>query len=555
LKASASESNSFLRRLVQLALRIWLTFRVHADGFRADPYAYIQAAAWRLRGLKVRSRNRIAPIAGGSPHAYDLWRVRQLLASSPQPAAPAKQDFLQFVPIVDCRSGLAVEETLTSIAEAGNAAQPILIGGPQLPGSLHVECPDQLREYLLPQGAWICPIEAGDLLAPGAFDAYSTAISSAPGAHVFYADDDLISRGRGSVRPHFKPQWNRDLFDHHDYITGSSVLHVHPETLAYWPSTGWAHALLSEVLKSRPAPIHLPMMLHHRYSRPAPSIPSLPAEPLHDAPVVSAIIPTRNHARLLSHCIEGVERADYPALEILVVDNGSDDPETLAYLEQLEVAGHKVLRRPGPFNFSVLNNDAVRQASGSMLCFLNNDVEMIDPNWLALLVRQAVRPQIGAVGAMLLYPDRTIQHAGVYLGIGGGAGHAHRFLPEEDPGYFDRARLPQLVSAVTAACMVVNREKFLDVDGFDEALFPVAFNDVDLCLKLNSRGWQSFYEPRARLIHHESKSRGSDSARPNRARFAGELQALKTKWHTDRQRDPFHHPELSPYSEQFVVAI
>ena len=170
---------------------------------------------------------------------------------------------------------------------------------------------------------------------------------------------------------------------------------------------------------------------------------------------------------------------------------------------------------------------------GDLLCFLNNDVEMVDDDWLSMMVRQALRPEIGAVGARLLYPDRTIQHAGVYMGIGGGAGHGHRFLRDDDAGYFERARLPQQVSAVTAACLVVKREKFLAVGGFDEVDFPVAFNDVDLCLKLNERGWQSFYEPRATLIHHESKSRGSDRARPNKARFAGELAALKRKWQTD----------------------
>jgi GT2 family glycosyltransferase len=281
----------------------------------------------------------------------------------------------------------------------------------------------------------------------------------------------------------------------------------------------------------------------------------MPVEPIVDAPPVSAIIPTRNQAQLLRSCIEGLAAADYPQVEIIVVDNGSDEPEALDYLARLEARGCKVLRRPGPFNFSRLNNDAVQHTAGSMLCFLNNDVEMIDRSWLSLMVRQAMRPEIGAVGAMLLYPDHTIQHAGVYLGIGGGAGHAHRFLAENDPGYFERARLPQLVSAVTAACMVVARDKFLAVGGFEEALFPVAFNDVDLCLKLNSCGWQSFYEPRARLVHHESKSRGLDSWGPNRARFAGELAALKAKWHTDRGPDPFHHPQLSPYSEQFVVAV
>jgi GT2 family glycosyltransferase len=189
------------------------------------------------------------------------------------------------------------------------------------------------------------------------------------------------------------------------------------------------------------------------------------------------------------------------------------------------------------------------------LCFLNNDIEMVDDAWLAFLVQQAQRPEIGAVGARLLYPDGTIQHAGVFTGIGGGAGHGHRFQHKDDPGYFDRARLPQQVSAVTAACLVVARDKFLAVGGFDETDFPVAFNDVDLCLKLNARGWQSFYEPRATLIHHESKSRGSDSAKGNRVRFAGELSALKSKWRTDVNPDPYHHPQLSPFSEQFLVAV
>ena len=161
----------------------------------------------------------------------------------------------------------------------------------------------------------------------------------------------------------------------------------------------------------------------------------------------------------------------------------------------------------------------------------------------------------GGVGARLLYPDGTIQHAGVFTGIGGGAGHAHRFLRADETGYFNRARLPQRVSAVTGACLVVAREKFLSVGGFDEDHFPVAFNDVDLCLKLNSRGWQSFYEPRATLIHHESKSRGKDRSRMDRARFAGELAALKQVWNTDKLRDPFHHPNLSPFSEQFLIAV
>ena len=272
-------------------------------------------------------------------------------------------------------------------------------------------------------------------------------------------------------------------------------------------------------------------------------------------PLVSVIIPTRDQVDLLRNCVDGVRRATYPLLEIIVIDNDSRDPSALDYLARIEGEGVRVLRMPGAFNYSRINNAAASVAHGDLLCFLNNDVETVDVDWLSMMIRQALRPEIGAVGARLLYPDRTIQHAGVYMGIGGGAGHGHRFQRDDDAGYFERARLPQQVSAVTAACLVVKREKFVAVGGFDEADFPVAFNDVDLCLKLNDRGWQSFYEPRAMLIHHESKSRGSDRAGPNKARFAGELAALKRKWQTDSQSDPFHHPHLSKFSEQFVIAV
>ncbi|GAA4742079.1 hypothetical protein GCM10023264_03980 [Sphingomonas daechungensis] len=239
----------------------------------------------------------------------------------------------------------------------------------------------------------------------------------------------------------------------------------------------------------------------------------------------------------------------------MIVDNGTDDTEALEYLHSLEGQGARILHIPGPFNYSALNNAAVRQTRTEYLCFLNNDVEMMDSAWLRSMIAQAMRADIGAVGARLLYPDHTIQHAGVVTGIGGGAGHAHRFQALEAEGYFNRANLPQRTNAVTGACMILARHKFLAAGGFDEVNFPVAFNDVDLCLKLNERGWQSFYEPRATLIHHESKSRGDDRARLNRTRFAGELAALKRKWGTDCERDPYHHPHLSPFCEQFVIAV
>ena len=417
-----------------------------------------------------------------------------------------------------------------------------------------VEKPDELANYLSGEDGWLCILRAGDELPDGALSAYGQAIATSPASTVIYSDDDLIDPSGCRSSPHFKPSWNSELFKHHDYITGSTVVKINRTDIRDVVDQSWARDLTRKAVQ-RSRPLHLPLVLHHLCRRSEPDLRAT-AAPLHDSPrAVSVIIPTRNQCSLLKVCVSGVRRLGYPGVEIVIVDNGSDDPETLAYLSELERAGVRVMRLPGPFNYSALNNAAVKEAKGDLFCFLNNDIEEIAPDWLRPLVAQAVREDVGAVGAQLLYPDGTIQHAGVVTGVGGGAGHAHRFQDPDDLGYFGRANLPQFVTAVTAACLVVERKKFEAVGGFDEIDFPVAFNDVDLCLKLNAHGWQSFYEPRSRLIHHESKSRGDDRAKSNRQRFAGELAALKRKWQTDLHCDPFHHPNLSPFTEQFYVAL
>lgn len=551
---AALQKTPFIRETISAKLRLWgLTLRVHADAIRMDPRTYFKALAWRVRGLKVRSRNSIAPLLGRSPYAYPLWISRN---EGRTYARGQETDTLEFMimPVIDCRMGeTGLGSTLASVAKADAQGQPILIGGSFVAGT-RIDHPRELAALVPAAGAWLCPMMPGDQLAPHALGIYSKAIDSGPSS-LIYADDDLIMEG---VRcfPHFKPQWNSDLFRYHDYLTGASIVHALPQALAELPEEGWSEALVAGSLKSACPPAHLAKMLHHRLARPKPNIPAKPSRPLTGTPpLVSVIIPTRDHLPLLRTCVEGLGECDYPHMEVIVVDNDSRDPKAIDYLAGLESKGVHVLRKPGPFNYSKLNNAAVREAKGDLLCFLNNDVEMIDGAWLALLVRQAVRPEVGAVGAKLLYPDGSIQHAGVFTGIGGGAGHGHRFQRADETGYFERARLPQKVSAVTAACLVVTRDKFLAVGGFDEDDFPVAFNDVDLCLKLNARGWQSFYEPRAELIHHESKSRGSDAAKSNKTRFAGELAALKRKWHTDESSDPYHHPDLSRFSEQFLVGV
>ena len=471
------------------------------------------------------------------------------------PAEPRPIGASNIWPVIDCRGGWSgLSETLVSLALAGTEIEPIIIGDAAAVGTCHVENVRELAGLVREERPWLLPLQPGDRLSSRAITAYAKAAAESPNVSLIYSDDDLIS---GQVRgtPHLKPDWNPELFEHHDYISGASIIRVSRQTLEDLPENGWAEVLTRTTVRAG-NPVHIREVLHHRRSRPLPVIPGKPGrDDRSTEPSITAVIPTRNGHELLRTCIEGLQRAAYRNIETIIVDNGSDDPRTLDYLVELEEAGARVVRAPGPFNYSSLNNAAVRHASGELLCFLNNDVEMIDPDWLWILARHAVKTDIGAVGARLLYPDGTIQHAGVFTGIGGGAGHAHRFQGADDAGYFERARLPQRVSAVTAACMVVAREKFLAVGGFDEELFPVAFNDVDLCLKLNSRGWQSLYEPRSTLIHHESKSRGSDRSGAKRIRFASELAALKRVWNTDKFTDPYHHPHLSPFCEQFLISV
>lgn len=528
-----------------------LTLAVHIDAFGSAPLPYLQAVLWRMRGLRLRSRNRLAALAGRSPRAYALWIARQAASSPTQVATERVSALCDIQLVIDARGDEeAVRDTLKAVDRLDHEQDPIVI---RSTADL-----DVLRAQSGSSPLWLLPLASGDSLDDHAVEIYAAAASANPDAVILYADDDLLGADGRRTHPHFKPDWNPELFEHHDYLTGSCLLRVDAEMLEGLSGSDWVAALVRRALARGHPPIHVRALLHHRRSRAQPKVPTKPQTLSRNAPStkrVTVIIPTRDRVELLRPCMDGVLRTDWQSLDVIIVDNESSDPETLEYLERIQGPKVSVLRVPGPFNYSALNNEAVRHAAGELLCFLNNDVEIIDPDWLALLVDRALQDDIGAVGARLLYPDGTIQHAGVFTGIGGGAAHAHRFQPANDPGYFHRASLPQRVSAVTGACLVVEQRKFMAVGGFDEENFPVAFNDVDLCLKLNGRGWQAFYEPRATLIHHESKSRGSDRLRINRARFAGELSALKRIWGTDTFCDPYHHPNLSPFCEQFLIAV
>lgn len=531
----------------------WLTASVHFDAFRAEPRAYLTATKWWIKRKRVRARGQFAPLLSQSPRAYTLWALRQEQEGRSHSQSDTVRQIIAIIDLTDGFDPKSLAITQHSLTAEGLISLPV--GSPETP-----TLGAAITRIDWSANPWLLLVRPGDRIAPGAANAYRAAMANGA-ARIIYADDDLLI-GRRRARPYFKPDWNGELFRHQDYLTGACIVHATRADLEAVADDSaddradWASGLVATIVEQgQDAPLHLGEMLHHRRHRPSPRLPTRPIDIARELPPLSVIVPTRNRVDLLRTCLEGVTAAHYPQVDVIVMDNDSDDPETLAYLAALDPVRHRVLRHSGAFNYSAINNRAAAQAQGRLLCLLNNDIEMTDPHWLAILATQALRPDVGAVGARLLYPDGRIQHAGVVIGVGNAAGHAHRFLRPGEEGYFHRHSLPQFTMAVTAACLVVERDKFMAVGGLNERDFAVAFNDVDFCLRLNERGWQSLYEPRATLIHHESVSRGLDRDPVGAARFAGELAALKRLWKTDEIYDPYHHPQLSRASEQFAVAL
>ncbi len=272
-------------------------------------------------------------------------------------------------------------------------------------------------------------------------------------------------------------------------------------------------------------------------------------------PLVSILIPNKDHTEDLDKALRSiVEKTDYPAYEVLIVENNSTQPQTFAYYDSLShnaaFSRCRVLRYEGGFNFSAINNFARAQAKGELLLLLNNDVEVINPGWLTEMVKLCIQPGVGIVGAKLYYPDDTIQHAGVITGLGGYAGHSHKYARRASGGYMFRLSTVQDFSCVTAACLLCRAEVYDAVDGLDEG-FTVAFNDVDFCLRVRKAGWRVVWTPYAELYHYESKSRGLDTKGPAKERFEGERRRLKQRWGDALLHDPFYNPNLTLDREDF----
>ncbi len=451
----------------------------------------------------------------------------------------------------------------------------------------------------LARGEFVALLDHDDEIAPDALAEVTLLLVAQPDADIVYTDEDKIDEDGRRYTPYFKPDYLPDLLTGQNCLSHLSVYRtalvraVGGFRPGYEGSQDWDLAL-RVVDRTTPDRVrHIPKVLYHwravsgstarevsekDYSldaarralldhfarrgievevRPVPGshwqiVHPLPAP----HPLVSIIIPTHNAAALLRTCVASIfARTDYAPYEILIVNNRSDDPETLAFFAELTPESNvRVIDYDAPFNFSALNNFAVRHARGEVVCLLNNDIEVITGRWLDELVSHALRPEIGAVGAMLYYPNLTVQHAGVVLGLGGVANHAFINHAHGTDGQMNRARLVQNYSAVTAACLAIRRTVFEQVGGFNETDLPIAFNDIDFCLRVRAAGYRNLWTPFAELIHYESASRGKEDTPEKQARFDREAAYMRRTWGEQLDHDPAYNLNLALNVEGWDLA-
>jgi GT2 family glycosyltransferase len=430
-------------------------------------------------------------------------------------------------------------------------------------------------------------LEPNTLLSPHGLSIYSRFLVENKQADIYYSDHDFIDENGQRHSPQLKPNWNPDLLLSTNFI-GNGIL-IKRSYLSTYKNTIldqngiWTYKLLLKKVFENSPPQHIAQVLTHQ-SRPRTiSEYQLTTLKTHlnqynvrvtetskcgvyrtswpvckvDPPLVSIIIPTRDEVTVLKRAIESlISKTTYINYEIIIVDNQSKHEETKNYLNSIsQTSNITVLRYNKAFNYSAINNFAARHAQGHFINLLNNDVEIISPNWLTEMVSHASREDIGCVGAKLIYPDGRIQHAGVIVGLSGCAGHSHKFYGRNEAGYMNRLICTQNYSAVTGACLLLRKEIFFKVGGLNEKELSVAFNDVDLCLKVQKIGYRNIWTPWAELYHHESLTRGQDNTKKKRKRLTKEINYMKTTWKTTNTLDPYYHQNLTRLREDFSLGL
>jgi len=449
-------------------------------------------------------------------------------------------------------------------------------------------------------GRFVMVLDQGVLLSGRSLAWIADEASRKPEAQIIYFDEDSIDEYGTRSEPHFKPDWNPDLFLSCNYVSRAVVfkkaLLQEAGGLRHLEDGGEFHDLLLRCLPHLDPGqiIHVPEVLCHHIVSGGASASDLPGGRVLDygvslpsvkeflestgaggavveegvlpgtcrirypvpdpAPLVTLLIMTRDKLELLKACVYSIlERTDYPQYEIVIIDNRSREESTLAWFRKVQEEQERVRVIPydHPFNFSAMANFGVGDARGHLIGFLNNDIEVINPEWLTEMAGQALRPEIGCVGAKLYFPDDTIQHAGVILGIGGSAGHGFYGYPRHDPGYFGRLMAVQNYSAVTAAVMLIRRTVYEEAGGMDEINLPEAYNDVDFCLRVASAGYRNLWTPHAELYHHESRSRGYARLPGQKEMIKKAASFLKNKWGAMLAADPAYNINLTREKPDF----
>lgn len=456
----------------------------------------------------------------------------------------------------------------------------------------------------LASGKYIVLVDHDDVLAEDALFYVAQAISKHPDAKIIYSDEDKIDSKGHRYAPHFKSDWNYDLLLSQNYISHLGVYeHSTIKKIGGFRENAQVEGSQDYDLLLRCLPhvqdkeiVHIPRVLYHWRAIEGSTATSAGEKSyttdagikalqnyfhligrddvtvgqgklantykvnwgIKHQPKVSLLIPTRDKKDITEVAVRSIlDRTTYSNYEIIILDNGSVEPETLAFFENIQRESQKVkvLRYDYPFNYSAINNFGVKYTDGEIIGLVNNDVEVINPEWLTEMVSHAIRPEIGCVGAKLYYSNDSIQHAGVILGIQGVAGHSHKYFDRSATGYFSRLSIVQNVSAVTAACLLVRRSVYDAVDGLNEEDLKVAFNDVDFCLKVREAGFRNLWTPYAELYHYESISRGAEDNPEKIARFNKEIEYMKKRWGDLLSHDPYYSPNLTLRREDFSINV
>ncbi|OCR01901.1 glycosyl transferase family 2 [Oscillatoriales cyanobacterium USR001] len=450
------------------------------------------------------------------------------------------------------------------------------------------------------KGEFVTLLDHDDLMTPDALYEVVLMLNRHPEADMIYSDEDKLTADERLIGPYFKPEWCPDSFLSRMYTChlGTYRRSIINEIGGFRVGFEGAqdYDLVLRFTEKSDKIFHIPKVLYHWRMHSGSTASSTDAKPyayetsmktlqeaierrgepgkveevpdylghyivrykIADYKLVSIIIPTRNLGNVLDKCLESIfTKSVYPNYEVIVIDNGSTELETAQIIAKWTAKESNRFRCYPfdiPFNFSKINNYGVSKAQGDYLLFLNNDTEVITPDWLDAMVEQAQRSSIGAVGVKLLYADNTIQHAGVVLGLGGVAGHIYLGFPANFPGYFSNVVGMNNLSAVTGACLMCRREVFESVGGFDEEL-AVAYNDVDLCLKMVDQGYQNIYVPHVSLYHYESKSRGYEDTTEKKERLSRESKIIESRWSKFIENDPCYSPHLTRVRQDFGIRV